>query len=113
MENRSASSFNTAMQATGYGNHTAMPTHWNNNVQDFLIKFLMYNGRLENEKKKDKVYKGGSSQGWGLHSPRERHEEVFLSTRDTAFTRINSIGTICTTLDFLFFFYFFVFCAGI
>lgn len=103
VENRSASSFNTAMQATGYGNHTAMPTHWNNNVQDFLITFLMYNGRLQNEKKKDKVYKGGSSQGWGLQSPRECHEGVFLSTRDTAFTRINSIGTICTTFDSFFF----------
>lgn len=109
VENRSASSFNTAMQATGYGNHTAMPTHWNNNVQDFLITFLMYNGRLQNEKKKDKVYKGGSSQGWGLQSPRECHEGVFLSTRDTAFTRINSIGTICTTFD-SFFFLFFYFC---
>lgn len=61
--------------------------------------------KTKKKKKKDRVYKGGSSQGWGLQSPRERHEGVFLSTRDTAFTRINSIGTICTTLDFLFFFY--------
>lgn len=55
VENLSASSFNTAMQATGYGNHTAMPTHWNNNVQYFLIKSLMYNGRLENKKKRKKT----------------------------------------------------------